>query len=106
MVRIDVLGSFRAEIVLGGVVTDITPTSARERAALAALALAAPGALTVDALATELYDEDGVADPRNAVQATISRIRKALGTESHRLVTTPAGYCLVEPEVDVTAEAA
>lgn len=101
MVRIDVLGSFRAEIVLGGVVTDITPTSARERAALAALALAAPGALTVDALATELYDEDGVADPRNAVQATISRIRKALGTESHRLVTTPAGYCLVEPEVDV-----
>lgn len=101
MVRIELLGPMRAEVVDGESRTDVTPSSTRERSALAVLALSSPEAVSVEALAAELYSHAEVTDPRNAVQATISRLRKALGRASAALETTPSGYRIVEVDLDV-----
>lgn len=108
MVYIELLGLFRAHIHRDDTFgsegpTDVTPSSARERLALASLALAAPGSLTAIDLANELYTDRDVADPRNAVQATVSRLRKALGAESATIETSPGGYRLVGADLDVDA---
>jgi predicted ATPase/class 3 adenylate cyclase len=101
MLYVDVLGPVRAEVDSDAQRINVTPKTRRERMALAALALAAPGAMTVAGLAEVLYGDDEVSDPRNAVQAVISRIRKALGPASTCVETTPAGYRLADTEVDV-----
>ena len=80
---------------------DVTPTTSREQMALAALALAAPGNMTVDALADALYGDAEVRDHRNAVQAVVSRVRKALGDGSKHLETTTSGYRLIDTRLDV-----
>jgi predicted ATPase/class 3 adenylate cyclase len=103
MLYVDVLGPVRAEVDIDDQRIDVTPKTGREQMALAALALAAPGALTVAGLAEVLYGDDEISDPRNAVQAVISRIRKALGPASTHIETTPAGYRLANTEVDVAA---
>lgn len=101
MLYVDVLGPVRAEIDIDDQRIDATPKTGREQMALAALALAAPSAMTVEGLAEVLYGNDEVADPRNAVQAAISRIRKALGPAAACVETTPTGYRLAKTVVDV-----
>lgn len=106
MVSIELLGSFRVHThgegePVGSKPTDVTPSSVRERIALASLALAAPGSLTAIDLANELYADIEVADPRNAVQATVSRLRRALGAASASIETSAAGYRLVGADLDV-----
>lgn len=100
MLHVAVLGPVNAVVDDGDECIDVTPKNGREQMALAALALAAPGALTVEALAEALYGDDEVRDLRNAVQAVVSRVRKTLGPASGHLETTPSGYRL-GAEVDV-----
>jgi class 3 adenylate cyclase len=103
MLRVDVLGPLRLQADSDGSLIEVTPRTGREKVAVAVLALAAPGAVTVEALAEALYDAENVTDPRNAVQAVISRVRKALGTASSCVETTPSGYRLVGAEIDLAA---
>ncbi|MCP5025206.1 MAG: tetratricopeptide repeat protein [Actinomycetia bacterium] len=100
MVRIELLGPFR--VTADG--ADITPAGQREQVALAALALSGAEGISTDRLADELYGERESTDPRNAVQAVVSRLRKGLGDHAGVLETAGAGYRL-DPgmvEVDVT----
>ena len=103
MLHVAVLGPLSAVVDDGDGHFDVTPTTGREQLALAALALAAPAALTVANLADALYGDEGVRDSRNAVQAVVSRVRKALGDASACLETTPSGYRLIDTDVDVAA---
>ncbi len=80
---------------------DLTPAGARERNGLATLAIVAPDPLSTDRLAAELYRERDAADPRNAVQAMISRLRRALGQLAGSVETTANGYRLVDVTLDV-----
>ncbi len=80
---------------------DITPPGARERLALATLAVDAPSSLSNERLANELYRGRETSDPRNAVQAVVSRLRRALGRHAHIVETTAGGYRLVDIDVDV-----
>lgn len=101
MLHVAVLGPMVAEVDQGDRRVDVTPKTGREQMALATLALSAPGTLTVGALADALYGDDDVRDHRNAVQAVVSRVRKALGDAAGCLETTSAGYRLVDTEIDV-----
>jgi hypothetical protein len=87
MLYVDVLGPVRAEVDSGDQRIDVTPKTGREQMALAALALAAPGALTVAGLAEVLYGDDEISDPRNAVQAVISGSARRSGR--HRRTSRP-----------------
>ena len=75
----------------------------RQRALLAILLIHANEAVSTDALIDELWGEHAPASPRKALQIQVSRLRKALGEGSARLVTRPNGYLLqVEPgELDL-----
>lgn len=99
MVNVTILGPFRATLDVDEGADDITPSSARERTALAALAVSAPETMSIQALATELYGDDTIADPKNAVQAVVSRLRKLLGSDS--IETTANGYRLRAAVSDV-----
>jgi len=108
MLRVDLLGPMRVTVrrpdtphTFDDQAIDLTPTGPRERVALAMLTLASPHAVSAASLAEEMYGDDQPSDPRNAVQAIISRLRKALGAEAHRVETIPAGYRLREVETDV-----
>ena len=74
MLRVAVLGPMVAEVYHGDQRVDVTPRTGREQMALAALALAVPGTLTVDALADALYGDAEVRGVRNAIQAVVSRV--------------------------------
>ncbi|MEL7156487.1 MAG: BTAD domain-containing putative transcriptional regulator [Actinomycetota bacterium] len=80
---------------------DLTPAGARERLCLATLAVDAPNSLSNERLAAELYRGRDTADPRNAVQAVVSRLRRALGRHAHVVETTAGGYRLVEITIDI-----
>lgn len=72
-----------------------------ERQLLAALALRPGEPVSVEELADAVWGEVLPDNPRNAIQARVSRLRKALGGETIR--TTSSGYALaVDPsDVDV-----
>jgi predicted ATPase/class 3 adenylate cyclase len=80
---------------------DLTPPGARERAGLATLAVMSPESLSTERLASELYRERGTTDPRNAVQAMVSRLRRTLGRSAGSVETTANGYRLVDVDLDV-----
>ncbi len=98
MLRIELLGPLVVSDAEG---RDRTPGGGRERNGLATLAVVSPESLSTERLAAELYREGGTADPRNAVQAMVSRLRKALGRSAGCLETTVNGYRLVDVTVDV-----
>ena len=73
----------------------------RERALLALLALSAGETISTDRLIDELWGEDLPANPANALQALVSRLRRVIGSAT--IVTRAPGYVLdVSPE-DVDA---
>nr|WP_246361153.1 BTAD domain-containing putative transcriptional regulator [Haloechinothrix aidingensis] len=92
--RLRVLGSLEADregtaVALG---------SSRQRALLAALLVDAGRVVPVETLAAALWGDHQPADPRNAIQTYVARLREALGSEV-RLVTRSPGYALhVEPD--------
>jgi predicted ATPase/DNA-binding SARP family transcriptional activator/Tfp pilus assembly protein PilF len=77
--------------------------SGRQRALLALLLMHANEPVSADELIDELWGEHPPAAPRKGLQIQISRLRKALGAWSTRVVTRPNGYLLeVEPgELDL-----
>lgn len=80
---------------------DVLPPGAREQLCLAILAVVAPTGLSTPRLAAELYTDRETADPRNAVQAVVSRLRRALGRSAGCVETTSNGYRLVDVSLDV-----
>ena len=74
----------------------------RERALLALFALSPGQTISTDRLIDELWGEDLPANPSNALQALVSRLRRAVGSDA--VVTRAPGYFLdVPPEaVDAT----
>ena len=70
---------------------------------LAILLIHANEPVSADELIDELWGEHAPASPRKGLQVQVSRLRKALGEGSTRLVTQPNGYLLhVEPgELDL-----
>ncbi|MCZ6504858.1 MAG: winged helix-turn-helix domain-containing protein, partial [Actinobacteria bacterium] len=69
----------------------------RERALLALLALSPGQTISTDRLIDELWGEDLPANPSNALQASVSRLRRAIGSDT--VVTRAPGYFLdVAPE--------
>ena len=75
----------------------------RQRALLAILLIHANEPVSADELIDELWGEHPPASPRKGLQVQVSRLRKAFGEGSARLVTQPNGYLLhVEPgELDL-----
>jgi predicted ATPase/DNA-binding SARP family transcriptional activator len=75
----------------------------RQRALLAILLLNANRPVSADELIDDLWGEQAPASPRKGLQVQVSRLRKALGEGSARLVTQPNGYLLhLEPgELDL-----
>ncbi len=71
-----------------------------ERSLLAALACSARRVVEVDRLIDDLWGEDLPANPANALQVRVSKLRRQLGG---RISTHPTGYALdVDPDdVDV-----
>lgn len=82
--QVDVLRPVR----IGGVEL----TGATARALVAALALAAPGARSVEALAGDVWGDDPPQNPRASLQTLVSRVRAA--TDADAIRSTPAGYAL------------
>lgn len=72
---------------------------ARPRAFLAALALAAPGAVADDRLVDAVWGDDAPAHPAKALQVVAARARTA--TSPGAVVRTPHGYRLGLAETDV-----
>ena len=69
----------------------------RERALLALLALSPGQTISTDRLIDELWGEDLPANPSNALQASVSRLCRAVGSDT--VVTRAPGYFLdVSPE--------
>ncbi|MCP4965965.1 MAG: hypothetical protein GY926_12105 [bacterium] len=96
--QIRILGTVQAlddgePITLGGM---------RERSLLALLALSPGQTLSSDHIIDQLWGEDLPANPANALQALVSRLRRAVGPEV--VATRAPGYVLdVDPEaVDAT----
>jgi predicted ATPase/DNA-binding SARP family transcriptional activator len=75
----------------------------RQRALLAILLVHANEPVSTDELIDELWGEHAPAAPRKGLQVQVSRLRRALGEDSARVVTRPNGYLLhVEPgELDL-----
>ncbi|MGI9613378.1 MAG: BTAD domain-containing putative transcriptional regulator, partial [Acidimicrobiales bacterium] len=80
---------------------DLTPPGARERDGLVTLAIVSPDPLSTERIAAELYRERNASDPRNAVQAMVSRLRRCLGRSAGSIETTTNGYQLVDATLDV-----
>ena len=74
-----------------------------QRALLSILLARANQPVSTDELIDELWGEQAPASARKGLQVHVSRLRKALGAHSARLVTRPNGYLLhVEPgELDL-----
>ena len=98
MLQIGLLGPL---VVVDDDGADLTPAGGRERNGLATLAVVSPESLSTERLAVELYRERGTTDPRNAVQAMVSRLRRALGRSAGSVETTTNGYRLVDVTIDV-----
>ncbi|MDQ4132812.1 MAG: winged helix-turn-helix domain-containing protein, partial [Actinomycetota bacterium] len=94
--EIRLFGSF--EVVVDGRTLPVAGQS--ERSLLAALACSAGRVVAVERLIDDLWGEDLPANPNNALQVRISKLRRQLGG---RISTEPGGYELeVDPDdVDV-----
>ncbi|HEV3464742.1 MAG TPA: BTAD domain-containing putative transcriptional regulator [Actinomycetota bacterium] len=88
------------EVADGG--RSIAYGGARQRAVLALLVLHANQVVASERVLTELWGEDAPPGAANALQAAVSRLRRAL--PEGRLVTRPPGYLFraVPDEVDVS----
>jgi DNA-binding SARP family transcriptional activator len=87
------------EVVDGSRLLDVS--GARERALLAVLLIHSGEVVAADRLIEELWSGDIPANPANALQVVVSRVRKALEVAAGpgRLVTRKPGYLLdVRPE--------
>src|SRR4029450_4659649 len=73
----------------------------RQRAVLALLVLHANQVVPAERLLVELWGEDAPPTAVNALQAAVSRLRRAL--PQGRLITRPVGYLFraAPPEVDI-----
>ena len=94
--------------VLGPVVveedgTSIDIDSPKERAALVALALDPGRTVSTSRLIESLWGSSPPDTAEKTLQWHISRLRKAIGTET--LVTESPGYCLHASESDIDAHA-
>src|ERR671933_432413 len=93
-VRIDYLGPLR---VSAGEL-DVEIRGRRLVALLVRLAMSPGRPVPVDVLADAVWPDDAPADPANALQSLVSRLRRALG-DAAAVEQTPAGYRLgVAPE--------
>ena len=88
---VDVLGPVRVD--------GVDLTGATMRALVAALALAAPGARSVEALAEDIWGDEQPQNPRASVQTLVSRLRAA--TDADAIRSLPAGYALGEVHIDL-----
>ena len=97
-IELRVLGAL--EIRRAGEIVPIR--GARQRALLARLLLDAGRVVPLDALVDALWSDEPPADPRNAVQTYVARLREVL-TENVELITREPGYLLDvgSHEVDV-----
>ena len=94
-ITIRLLGPFEA--LLGERPADMS--GPKRRALVALLALRGGRVVAVDSIVDAVWgDEDLPADPANAVQHHVTRLRKALGPDA--LVVSPEGYALRGAEVD------
>src|ERR1700758_4249913 len=98
MMQVRILGPF--QLAEGG--RRITIGGVRQRAVLASLVLHANEVVPSEQLLVDLWGEDSPPSAVNALQAAISRVRRALPPE--RLVTKAPGYLLriFADELDVT----
>ncbi|MFF0726871.1 BTAD domain-containing putative transcriptional regulator [Streptomyces sp. NPDC004134] len=96
--RIGVLGPL--EVAVGGVPVEIA--GGRLRALLVRLALDPGRYVGTALLADGLWGDDAPADPGNALQSLVSRLRRALG-RADVLAYGPAGYRLALPPEAVDA---
>jgi predicted ATPase len=87
-VEIRILGPI--EVIAAG--ETLSPGGARERALLAILALAPGQTMSSDRLIDALWGEELPANPQNALQAVVSRLRRSLGSDV--IVTRSPGYVL------------
>jgi DNA-binding SARP family transcriptional activator len=77
----------------------VAASGAKLQALIALLALAAPHAVAADRLIDELWDDDHIANPTNALHAQIAQLRRLLGREA--VVRTGSGYQLAADEDQV-----
>ena len=84
------------EVLVDGRPADIS--GPKRRALVALLALRGGRVVAVDTLVEALWGDDLPADPANAVQHHVTRLRQALGSEA--LIAGPEGYALGGAEVD------
>ena len=96
--KIGILGPL--EVRAGGRAVPIT--GSRLRTLVTRLALDAPSVVSTDALVAAVWPGDAPADPINALQSLISRIRKAIG-EAAAVQQVPGGYRLAIDRGDVDA---
>jgi len=96
--RVGILGPL--EVVTDGGVVAIG--GARLRTLLVRLALDAGRVVTVESLASALWPDNGPADRGHALQALVSRLRRAL-PEPAAVRSAPGGYCLDVPPDAVDA---
>ncbi|MFI6317177.1 BTAD domain-containing putative transcriptional regulator [Nonomuraea sp. NPDC050556] len=89
--RVEILGP--PQVVLDGQ-APVEITGARLRALLVRLAMAAGRVVSVEQLAQALWPEEPPADPANAVQSLVARLRRSL-PDAAALVSVPGGYRLV-----------
>jgi len=94
--RIGVLGPVAAWAASGA---DVAPAGLRLRGLLARLALAPGRTVTAEALVDDLWDAEPAS--ANALQALVSRLRRALGPDL--VATVPGGYRLEIGPADVDA---
>lgn len=94
-----ILGTLEARA--GG--ADVTPTSGKQRALLALLALHAGEVMPSDRLVEALWGADAPGSTRNALQVHVSQLRRSLGAGGEKLVTRPGGYVLDIQDEDIDA---
>jgi DNA-binding SARP family transcriptional activator len=97
VVEVNVLGQL--EVVVAGVAVPLR--GAKQRALLALLALQRGRPISAERLIDELWGEDKVANPANALQAQIGQLRRTLGAAT--VVTSEAGYALAIGPDDLDA---
>jgi DNA-binding SARP family transcriptional activator len=80
-------------------------SAAKQRAALAALAMDARDVVPVDALAAAIWNHELPPSWRTTMRNYIRRLRSALGADGSRIVARPSGYLLQadDDEIDVLA---
>ena len=73
----------------------------RQRALLALLALSPSAVVSVDRLVEELWGDRQPADPANALQIAVGKLRRSIGADT--IARRPPGYALALSEDDVDA---